>query len=203
MNPTNSPAIRNDPKAILALVESTPWPPSSLKNKRGPLPESGADQWVLTSPLTNEERSILGRLELQLSALMEAATEAERKAALMPLWFAFTWPAADDADEIRGRRLAFSLALDGIPAWAIERAVEDFVKGRDDRKNRSFPPSPAEVSERARQIHRIPMMRQLWEVRKYKQARVEPVATDAERERMQSRVSDILARFRPTTEAAE
>jgi hypothetical protein len=197
MNPTRSPAIRNDPTAILAAVESTPWPLSNLKIKLGPKPESGADQWTLITPLTNSERSILGRLDLQLSALMVPATEDERRAALMPMWFAFTWAGSEDPDEIRGRKLAFSLALEDMPGWAIGRAVEDFVKGRVDRVNRSFPPSPAEVADRARG-HKLPMMRQLHEVRKIIAARVEPQRTEAEQAHMRARVGEILAKFRPS-----
>ncbi|AZO45900.1 hypothetical protein EJ076_34865 [Mesorhizobium sp. M7D.F.Ca.US.005.01.1.1] len=46
---------------------------------------------------------------------------------------------------------AYLLALQGLPAWAIETAVKDFIQGRVDRKRRDKLPTAEEVAALSRE----------------------------------------------------
>lgn len=137
-----------------------------------------------------------------IEAVLAAAFDDEIRRALVPIWLAF--PASSVDDDVGAARIGvYVKALLGLPLFAIERSVDDYVAGRVDRKNQSFMPTPAELSERAR-WHRSGYLQQRYECHKLLTAQVEerPPPLDAEERR--ARVQEILARVvLPTTEAAE
>lgn len=80
----------------------------------------------------------------------------EARKPLAVLFAAYPEPWADKSAThaqklIDAKVAAYLLALQGLPAWAIETAVKDFVQGRVDRKRRDRLPTAEEVAALSRE----------------------------------------------------
>lgn len=84
-----------------------------------------------------------------------------------------------------------------IPGWAMEEACRAYLAGRHGK----WMPSPGEFVETCKALL-VPVNRAWIEMRQHLDAPVETERSAADRERMQSRVSEILARFRPPAPVA-
>jgi hypothetical protein len=191
-------AHRNDPdKALALLADTTLSLPSSIRG-RLQIPSSGADRWSITGRLTDAERGELVRTEKRLEVALTAGEPSEIKQYIVGMLLAF--PAAGMSAQVAEARVQmYTAALAGLPMWAVRKAVERYIRGEIDRDNHAFAPSPPEIAKEALALLR-PYRMFRWEIGKTLAADVEP--TPAEREAMRAKVSP-LARFRPTTEAAE
>jgi hypothetical protein len=200
MNTRNlpQPAVRNDPDQALALLGDTTLSlPSSIRG-RCQIPTSGADWWSITGRLTDAERGELVRTEKRLEVVLTAGEAGEIKQYVIGMLLAF--PAAGMSAQVAEARVQmYTTALLGLPMWAVRRAVERFIRGEIERETHAFAPSPPEIAKEALALLR-PYRMFKWEIGKVLAADVEP--TPAEREAMRARFAP-LARFRPTTEAAE
>jgi len=133
---------------------------------------------------------------------LAAAFDDEIRRALAPIWLAFQ-SAPVDPDVGAARIGVYVKALIGLPLFAIERAVDDFVSGVVERTNRAFMPTPAELADRARG-HRVGYQMQRYECHKMLTAAVDPGPPTLETEERRKRVAEILGRFAaPAQEAAE
>lgn len=200
---TPVPATPADlPKLMQRLDAAAPCLTPPLRLKLASVPLSGADPWTLTSPLTDAERSSLSRRKSVLDAVLAAAFDDEIRRALAPIWLAFQ-SAPVDPDVGAARIGVYVKALIGLPLFAIERAVDDFVSGVVERTNRAFMPTPAELADRARG-HRVGYQMQRYECHKMLTAAVDPGPPTLETEERRKRVAEILGRFAaPAQEAAE
>lgn len=118
------------------------------------------------------------------------AKQNEAIAGLLRLFSAYPEPYiardAEHADKIsKARVAAYKLALDGLPAWAIELAVSDFIQGRVDRRRRDLLPTAEEVAARAREEISKEASRQM-----ARQAEADQRAEIAEMEERQRRMND-------------
>jgi hypothetical protein len=80
---------------------------------------------------------------------------------------------------------AYLLALQGLPAWAIESAVKDFVQGRVDRRRRDRLPTAEEVAALSREYVDREAIRQLNERQRREQI-AESQAWEAKQKWLQS-----------------
>lgn len=101
-------------------------------------------------------------------------------ASLMALFTAFPKPESGEGN----RQLAevYMLAVDDIPAEAVSKAAQAFIKGSVDRANHTFRPTPPELAKEARRHIREPSDFAK-RVAKYKQPRISPPKEKTEAER--------------------
>jgi hypothetical protein len=88
-------------------------------------------------------------------ALMPVTADEARKP-LLVLFSAYDPPFTDRTAEHRQKLMdakvsAYLLAVQGIPAWAIERTVTDFIQGRIERRRRDKLPTAEEIAAVARE----------------------------------------------------
>lgn len=126
----------------------------------------------------------------QTETLPLIAAQNEAKAGLLRLFSAYPEPYvardAEHADKIsRARVAAYQLALDGLPAWAIELSVSDFIQGRVERRRRDLLPTAEEIAARARDEVSKEASRQM-----ARKAEADQRAEIAEMEARQKRMND-------------
>lgn len=98
----------------------------------------------------NELATQQGQLPLKASAVDEA------RRPLLAMFAAYDPPFADrNASQIErlmdAKVSAYLLALQGLPAWAIETAVKDYIQGRVERRRRDKLPTAEEIAALARE----------------------------------------------------
>lgn len=109
-------------------------------------------------------------------------TADEARIPLSQLFAAYPEPWADrsasHAQELIAAKVnAYLLALSGLPAWAIQRAVLDFIQGRIERKSRDRLPTAEQVAVEARKHLDAEAMKQARD-RSIEAARAEQRASD-------------------------
>lgn len=142
------------PAALAALQQSAlttlSLPPSLAELERTLRPEEMASRTpTLSRALTPGERSILSQLIDDIAPLAEAKPDAFRslrQVAKLLMMF----PASDLSEAVvDARSEAYEIALEDLPAWAVEAAAKRWIKGDvaalDERPNLSFPPSPPQL----------------------------------------------------------
>jgi len=83
-------------------------------------------------------------------------TADEARAPLAVLFAAYPEPWTDKS-AVQAQKLidakvsAYLLALQGLPAWAIEQSVKDFIQGRVERRRRDRLPTAEEIAAQARE----------------------------------------------------
>lgn len=100
----------------------------------------------MSRALTPDERSILSQLVDDVAPLAEAKPDAFRSLKQVAKLLA-VFPAGNFSEAvIDARSEAYEIALEDVPAWAVEAAAKRWIKGDvdalGDRPNLSFPPSP-------------------------------------------------------------
>lgn len=84
----------------------------------------------------------------------ESATEALKP--LAHLFAAYPEPWADKTashvkELLEAKANSYQIAVQGIPAWAVQKAVLDFIQGRVERRNRDKLPTAEQLAIVARQ----------------------------------------------------
>ena len=177
---SNPPAL---PAALANLLQHRPTtlslPPSLAELERTLQPTEAASRTpTLSRALTPDERSILSQLVDEVAPYAEAkpdAFSALRQVAKLLAVF----PAGNMSDAvIDARSEAYDIALEDVPAWAVEVAAKRWIKGEvailGDKPNLSFPPSPPQL--RALALDELAKMRgALWRYRRLLAGRPERV----------------------------
>lgn len=85
---------------------------------------------------------------------------------------------------------AYMLGLEGLPAWAIEQAVCDFIQGKVDRRRKGALPTPEEVAAEARvHVEREGSRQHAERVRAEQYAERRPIFPPEHRDRMGFKMS--------------
>lgn len=133
---------------------------------------------------------------------LRAFTADESRGPLMMLFAAYPEPFADrnaeHADKLFDAKVsAYLLGLDGLPKWAIEHTVKDFIQGRIERpaRRKGALPTVEEISSEARVHVDREASRQRAEklVQEQIAERMAPPVGDAERTRMLFKLSLLSA----------
>ncbi|WP_370674678.1 hypothetical protein [Pleomorphomonas sp. PLEO] len=125
-------------------------PPSLAELERTLRPEEAASRTpTLSRALTPDERSILSQLVDDIAPLAEAKPDAFNSLRQVAKLLA-VFPAGNLSDAvIDARSEAYEIALEDVPAWAVEAAAKRWIKGEvailGDKPNLSFPPSPPQL----------------------------------------------------------
>lgn len=90
----------------------------------------------------------------QLPLRAESVTEALKP--LAHLFAAYPEPWADKTashvkELLEAKANSYQIAVQGIPAWAVQKAVLDFIQGRVERRNRDKLPTAEQLAVVARQ----------------------------------------------------
>ncbi|PIO96157.1 hypothetical protein [Pleomorphomonas carboxyditropha] len=142
-----SPALPAQPQL---RPKTLSLPPSLAELERTLRPEEAASRTpTLSRALTEDERSILSRLVDEVAPLAEAKPDsmiALQEAAKLLTVF----PAGNISEAVLdARSKAYDIALEDVPAWAVEAAARRWIKGEvatlGDKPNLSFPPSPPQL----------------------------------------------------------
>lgn len=75
----------------------------------------------------------------------------EARTALVGLFAGYDAPFGDKDKELMNARVsAYLLGLQGVPGWAVEQAVVDFLQGKIERKRKGTLPNVEELATQAR-----------------------------------------------------
>lgn len=133
-------AKQPDPRALLDPLRVSPqWLTSSLSavsaDFRPTIPEASA--------LTVGQRRTVEKMEARLGERLQPATDEQVAVTYSVLKSAF--PGARlEPEEARANAAAYLMALDGVPAFALEEAVKQVLRGNAGI-NRSFMPTAPEL----------------------------------------------------------
>ena len=108
----------------------------------------------------------------QLPLIPAAIDEAREPLARLFVAYPEPWSdkSASHAQEmIRAKTLAYIEAMEGIPGWAVARAVTMFIQGKIDRKRRDRLPTAEEVAVEARRLLEAEVIHQQAERRQREQ----------------------------------
>lgn len=108
-------------------------------------------KWEIRGGLTQAETSTLERRRAYLQCVLSPVDGKTIGTLIAPLAFSFSWQQTDVPE---ARAMAYRVALDEFPRWAIEKAVEDFLRGLVPGQSTKFAPTPAEMATRCREIVR-------------------------------------------------
>lgn len=150
--------------------------------------------WTISSSfaLTKSERMAVESHVAELEQATRNGPDERIGSALAKLLSAF--PSQSASDEIANARAgAYRLALDGLPAWSIERAVTWWLQRQkgEGKENYAFAPSAPQL-RRLADLAVQPMKAQLGRMRRLLDARVEHEPTPEERDRNLSRLQSIF-----------
>ena len=98
--------------------------------------------------LSTEDRSRINAKVREIRAVCEADDSQENQKARLGLIgsMLMAYPVAGSAESGRARAVAYLVALDDVPAWAISEAIRKWHRGEClERHNYSFAPAPAEL----------------------------------------------------------
>lgn len=196
----NPPAL---PAALAALQQpaltTLSLPPSLAELERTLRPEEMASRTpTLSRALTPAERSILSQLVDDIAPLAEARPDAFRSLKQVAKLLA-VFPAGDLSDAvIDARSEAYEIALEDVPAWAVEAAAKRWIKGDVsaliDKPNLSFPPSPPQL--RALALDEWAKARAaLWRYRRLMAGKVERVVALEDRRPLPEEMFQCLKRM--------
>jgi len=142
------------PAALAGLLQprltTLSLPPSLAELERTLRPEEAASRTpTLSRALTPDERSILSQLVDDVAPLAEAKPDAFKSLRQVAKLLA-VFPAGNISEAvIDARSEAYEIALEDVPAWAVEAAAKRWIKGDvailADRPNLAFPPSPPQL----------------------------------------------------------
>ncbi len=191
---SNPPAL---PAALANLLQHRPTtlslPPSLAELERTLQPTEAASRTpTLSRALTPDERSILLQLVDEVAPYAEAKPDAFSALRHVAKLLA-AFPAGNMSDAvIDARSEAYDVALEDVPAWAVEVAAKRWIKGDvatlGDKPNLSFPPSPPQL--RVLALDELSKMRSaLWRYRRLLAGRVERIVPPELRRKVPS---DIL-----------
>lgn len=105
------------------------------------------------SPSAND-RAFLVRRESELAQKMAPAPQDVRVAQATKLLQSFAG-AAMEIDDAKSVLASYIEATDGLPFWAIDRAVKNFIQGKVEGVNPSFAPPGSALALEARRIVQI------------------------------------------------
>lgn len=128
-------------------------------------------------------------IDAELSALLEPATGGAIVAAVGPLWLAFQTANSEPITAAARARL-WTMALNGLPAWALQQTVEQYIRGSVANQSTDFAPTPAAVASSARGLLRD-LRTQQWLVWCLRRARVE-APPPADYEARKARVAELM-----------
>lgn len=188
--PRNSIAMRLDSSQLDALREAHRCSLHSLKSLVAVMPESGADRWTLSRPLTTAERSNLLRIDAEIDVLLQPSDPQAVAGALGSLWLGFGTGAGDPAEQ-RARAAVYVAVLGEFPAWAIRDTVDRYLRGKIPGQSTEFAPTPAAIAGHVRALLND-LYHQRFEVHRLKTA-IEPTMSEDAMAKRREQIGALMA----------
>lgn len=167
------------------LSASPPWLIGSVKalgeGLRPKIPEAFA--------LTAERRASVVEMSSRLAGQLAPASPADIGAALALLQCAFP-AAAMDPVAAKANVRAYALALEGVPAFALDEAARRILRGEAGLKH-AFMPTPPQLRDIANEVSR-PARWHAVQLRRLLDAEIERQVSDEERARVAARFRELL-----------
>lgn len=139
--------------------------------------------------LTTEQRATVTEMSSRLAQHLAPASPADIGAVLALLQCAFP-AAAMDAVTARAHVRAYALALEGVPAFALDEAARRILRGEAGLKH-AFMPTPPQLRDTANEASR-PARWHAVQLRRLLDAEVEREVSEEERARVVARFREIL-----------
>lgn len=144
--------------------------------------------------LTAEQRTTVAEMSSRLARHLAPASPADIGAVLALLQCAF--PSAPmDPMAAKANVRGYALALEGVPAFALDEAARRILKGEAGLKH-AFLPTPPQLRDVANEASR-PARWHAVQLRRLLEAEVEPETSPEARERVRAMVADLAASLPP------
>ena len=141
--------------------------------------------------LSPEARELIRSEAEALQSTLCPATQHEATAAIMAMLDLFPGLQSISDGRLEAMALGYWSAADDIPLWGINDAIRAIMRGEDDRKDKTFSPSPPQfrtvcLSAVAKVRSRVAFLRRMADV-----LDGDPVFDDAHRSRMLKNIADL------------